>query len=135
MMPAAEAAAAHEFIIDLPQGYDTFVGEQGVRLSGGQRQRIAIARAMLKNAPIILLDEPTSSLDPIATDKVENLLHSLKNEYTLLMVTHNLQQAHRVSDYTAYLYIGNLIEHNQTNVMFSHAQHGATRDYISGKFG
>ena len=109
--------------------------DSALALSGGQQQRLCIARAIAIKPEVLLLDEPTSSLDPIATDKVENLLHSLKNEYTLLMVTHNLQQAHRVSDYTAYLYMGNLIEHNQTNVMFSHAQHGATRDYISGKFG
>lgn len=109
--------------------------DSALNLSGGQQQRLCIARAIAIKPEVLLLDEPTSSLDPIATDKVENLLHSLKQEYTLLMVTHNLQQAHRVSDYTAYLYMGNLIEHNKTDIIFTDAKHIATRDYISGKFG
>ena len=109
--------------------------DSALTLSGGQQQRLCIARAIAIKPEVLLLDEPTSSLDPIATDKVEHLLHSLKQEYTLLMVTHNLQQAHRVSDYTAYLYMGNLIEHDKTDIIFSHAKHVATRDYISGKFG
>ena len=90
IVKAAESAAAHEFIIDLPQGYDTFVGEQGVRLSGGQRQRIAIARAMLKNAPIILLDEPTSALDSASEQKVQRALRTLMKDRTTVIIAHRL---------------------------------------------
>ena len=81
------------------------------------------------------MDEPTSSLDPVATDKIETLIHSLKNDYTIMMVTHNLQQAHRVSDYTAYLYMGSLIEYDKTDKIFNSPCHQATMDYVSGKFG
>lgn len=107
----------------------------GLYLSGGQQQRLCIARAVAVRPDVILLDEPTSSLDPIAIGHIENLINELKQEYTIVMATHNMQQAARISDYTAYMYLGKLVEYEKTAVIFSQAKQQATRDYIAGKFG
>lgn len=107
----------------------------GLNLSAGQQQRLCIARAVAVKPEVILLDEPTSSLDPIAIGHIENLINELKQDYTIVMATHNMQQAARISDYTAYMYLGKLIEYEATSVIFSHAKQQATRDYIAGKFG
>lgn len=104
-------------------------------LSGGQQQRICIARTLAVNPEIILMDEPASALDPISTAKIEELVHELKRDYTIIIVTHNMQQAARTSDYTAFFYLGELIEFNKTEVMFSNPAKRQTEDYISGRFG
>ena len=119
----------------MPEGYETMVGERGAILSGGQKQRIAIARAILKNAPVLLLDEPTSALDPISTSKIEDLAMELKKDYTIVMVTHNMQQAVRVSDNTAFFLLGEVIEYNDTEKLFSIPEDKRTEDYITGRFG
>jgi len=105
------------------------------QLSGGQRQRVAIARALLLRPQLLLLDEPTSALDPISTSRIEQLVEELKHEYTIVIVTHNMQQAARVSDYTAFMYLGDLIEHDRTEVIFSQPSQRQTEDYITGRFG
>jgi phosphate transport system ATP-binding protein len=107
----------------------------GLSLSGGQRQRLCIARAIAIKPNVILLDEPTSALDPIATGYIEDLINELKKEYTIAIVTHNMQQAARISDYTAFMYLGKLIEFDETKIIFNSAKLPATRDYIDGKFG
>jgi phosphate transport system ATP-binding protein len=104
-------------------------------LSGGQQQRICIARTLAVNPEIILMDEPASALDPISTNKIEELIHELKSEYTIIIVTHNMQQAARTSEYTAFFYMGNLVEMNQTVTIFSNPSKKQTEDYISGRFG
>jgi phosphate transport system ATP-binding protein len=104
-------------------------------LSGGQQQRICIARTLAVNPEIILMDEPASALDPISTNKIEELIHELKREYTIIIVTHNMQQAARTSEYTAFFYLGNLVEMNQTVTIFSNPSKKQTEDYISGRFG
>ena len=104
-------------------------------LSGGQQQRICIARTLAVNPEIILMDEPASALDPISTAKIEELIHELKKQYTIIIVTHNMQQAARTSDYTAFFYIGDLVEMNKTEVIFSNPGKKQTEDYISGRFG
>jgi phosphate transport system ATP-binding protein len=104
-------------------------------LSGGQQQRLCIARTLAVNPDIILMDEPASALDPISTAKIEELIHELKQEYTIIIVTHNMQQAARTSDFTAFFYLGELIEFNKTEVMFSNPAKRQTEDYISGRFG
>lgn len=104
-------------------------------LSGGQQQRICIARTLAVNPDIILMDEPASALDPISTAKIEELIHELKNDYTIIIVTHNMQQAARTSDYTAFFYLGELIEFSKTEVIFSNPAKKQTEDYISGRFG
>jgi phosphate transport system ATP-binding protein len=104
-------------------------------LSGGQQQRICIARTLAVNPEIILMDEPASALDPISTAKIEELIHELKQEYTIIIVTHNMQQAARTSDYTAFFYLGELIETNKTEMIFSNPSKRQTEDYISGRFG
>ena len=109
--------------------------QSGLGLSGGQQQRLCIARALAIQPEILLLDEPTSSLDPLATIKIEKLIHTLKKEYTIIIVTHNMQQAVRVSDYTGYMYLGELVEFNTTQHIFHGASQQATRDYVDGKFG
>jgi phosphate transport system ATP-binding protein len=109
--------------------------ESAFGLSGGQMQRLCIARAIAVNPEIILMDEPCSALDPIATDRIEELIHALKKEYTVIIVTHNMQQASRVSDYTAFLYLGELIEFNITEKMFTKPDQKQTEDYITGRFG
>lgn len=104
-------------------------------LSGGQQQRLCIARALAVEPKILLMDEPASALDPIATQKIEESIHELKKHLTIIIVTHNMQQAARVSDYTAFFYMGRLIEHDETDRMFTHPQIKQTEDYITGRFG
>jgi phosphate transport system ATP-binding protein len=104
-------------------------------LSGGQQQRICIARSLAVNPEIILMDEPASALDPISTAKIEELIHELKKDYTIIIVTHNMQQAARTSDLTALFYIGDLVEMNKTEIIFSNPAKKQTEDYISGRFG
>jgi len=104
-------------------------------LSGGQMQRLCIARAIAVNPEVILMDEPCSALDPIATARIEDLIDALKTEYTVVIVTHNMQQAARVSDYTAFLYLGELIEFNKTDLIFTQPERKRTQDYITGRFG
>lgn len=109
--------------------------QPGNSLSGGQQQRLCIARAIAARPEVILLDEPTSALDPISTAAIEELIDELKSDYTIAIVTHNMQQAARCSDYTAYMYLGNLIEIDETNKIFTQPSKQATEDYITGKFG
>ncbi|HET9768999.1 MAG TPA: phosphate ABC transporter ATP-binding protein PstB [Thermoanaerobaculia bacterium] len=109
--------------------------ESALGLSGGQQQRLCIARAIAVEPEVILLDEPCSALDPIATAKVEELMQNLKDEYTQVIVTHNMQQASRVSDYTAFLYLGELIEFGETEKLFIKPEKQQTEDYITGRFG
>lgn len=104
-------------------------------LSGGQQQRLCIARALAIQPSIILMDEPTSALDPISTSKIEELIHELKNKYTIVIVTHNMQQAARVSDSTAFFYMGKLIEYDKTKTIFTKPTVKQTEDYITGRFG
>ncbi|MDF7800089.1 phosphate ABC transporter ATP-binding protein PstB [Pontiellaceae bacterium B1224] len=104
-------------------------------LSGGQQQRLCIARALALAPEVLLMDEPCSALDPIATTKIEDLIHTLRERYTVVIVTHNMQQATRVSDYTAYMYLGELIEFGATEQVFTAPQDQRTEDYITGKFG
>ncbi len=111
------------------------LNQSGLSLSGGQQQRLCIARGIAVKPSILLLDEPTSALDPISTGKVEELVHTLKSEYTVVMVTHNMQQAARVSDYTAYMYLGELMEFGETDQIFMKPARQETEDYITGRFG
>jgi phosphate transport system ATP-binding protein len=111
------------------------LGQSGLSLSGGQQQRLCIARGIAVKPSVLLLDEPTSALDPISTGKVEELISTLKNDYTVVIVTHNMQQAARVSDYTAYMYLGELIEFGQTEAIFMKPKRQETEDYITGRFG
>jgi phosphate transport system ATP-binding protein len=104
-------------------------------LSGGQQQRLCIARALATDPEIMLFDEPTSALDPIATANIEELMSELKQKLTILVVTHNMQQAARVSDYTAYMYLGELMEYDETTTIFTRPTRKETEDYITGKFG
>ena len=104
-------------------------------LSGGQQQRLCIARAIAMEPEVILMDEPTSALDPIATLRIEELINDLKNDYTIIIVTHNMQQAARISDYTAFFLMGELIEMGNTNKIFTQPTHQKTEDYITGRFG
>lgn len=104
-------------------------------LSGGQQQRLCIARAMAIQPSIILMDEPTSALDPISTAKIEELIYELKNQYTIVIVTHNMQQAGRVSDTTAFFYMGDLVEHDSTKTIFTNPKNERTQNYITGRFG
>lgn len=104
-------------------------------LSGGQQQRLCIARALAMQPDVILMDEPTSALDPIATAKIEELIVELKKKYTIIIVTHNMQQAARISDYTAFFMLGELVEYNKTEEFFSHPQDKRSEDYITGRFG
>ena len=107
----------------------------GIGLSGGQQQRLCIARALAMQPEVLLMDEPTSALDPIASSKIEELVHSLKKDLTIITVTHNMQQAARVSDYTAFMYLGELVEYGPTKQIFENPQNELTERYISGKFG
>ncbi|MET0508374.1 MAG: phosphate ABC transporter ATP-binding protein PstB [Burkholderiaceae bacterium] len=109
--------------------------QSGLSLSGGQQQRLCIARTVAVKPQIVLLDEPTSALDPISTAKVEELIDELKKDYTIAIVTHNMQQAARISDFTAYMYLGELIEFGRTNEIFLKPRRKATEDYITGRFG
>jgi phosphate transport system ATP-binding protein len=111
------------------------LGQSGLSLSGGQQQRLCIARTVAVRPKVILLDEPTSALDPISTSKVEELINELKKEYTVAIVTHNMQQAARVSDFTAYMYLGDMVEFGVTEQIFFKPQRKETEDYITGRFG
>jgi phosphate transport system ATP-binding protein len=111
------------------------LSQSGLSLSGGQQQRLCIARGIAVKPSILLLDEPTSALDPISTGKVEELVSTLKSEYTVVIVTHNMQQAARVSDYTAYMYLGDLVEFGDTEQVFFKPKRKETEDYITGRFG
>jgi len=111
------------------------LNENALSLSGGQQQRLCIARALAVEPEIILMDEPASALDPISTAKIEELIHDLKQKYTIVIVTHNMQQAARVSDMTAFFYIGELIEFDRTTKIFTNPSIKQTEDYISGRFG
>jgi len=111
------------------------LNEPGLSLSGGQQQRLCIARALAVEPEIILMDEPASALDPISTAKIEELIHELKTKYTIVIVTHNMQQAARVSDQTAFFYLGELIEFDKTTKIFTNPSKKQTEDYVSGRFG
>jgi phosphate transport system ATP-binding protein len=111
------------------------LGKPGISLSGGQQQRLCIARALAMQPEILLMDEPTSALDPIASAKIEELMNDLKKDLTIIIVTHNMQQAARVSDYTAFMYLGELIEYGPTKQIFESPRKELTERYISGKFG
>lgn len=111
------------------------LNKNALSLSGGQQQRLCIARALAVKPKIILMDEPTSALDPISTSRIEDLALQLKDKYTIIMVTHNMQQAVRISDYTAFFYLGDLIESDKTDIIFSNPKDKRTEDYITGRFG
>jgi phosphate transport system ATP-binding protein len=104
-------------------------------MSGGQQQRLVIARAIAIEPEVILLDEPASALDPISTLKIEELINELKQDYTIIIVTHNMQQAARVSDYTAFMYMGNMVEYGDTDTLFTNPRKKQTEDYITGRYG
>ena len=109
--------------------------KSALALSGGQQQRLCIARTLAVQPSILLMDEPTSALDPISTAKIEELIHHLKDEYTIIIVTHNMQQASRISDYTAFFYLGELIEFDKTRKIFTNPEKKQTENYITGRFG
>lgn len=109
--------------------------KSALALSGGQQQRLCIARTLAVQPSILLMDEPTSALDPISTAKIEELIHHLKDEYTIIIVTHNMQQASRISDYTAFFYLGELIEYDKTKKIFTNPSNKQTENYITGRFG
>jgi phosphate transport system ATP-binding protein len=111
------------------------LGTNGLSLSGGQQQRLCIARTVAVKPEVILFDEPCSALDPISTAKIEELIDELKSDYTIVIVTHNMQQAARVSDFTAFMYLGELIEFDVTSKMFTAPTDRRTQDYITGRFG
>jgi len=111
------------------------LGKSGASISGGQQQRLCIARAIAVDPEVILMDEPASALDPISTAKIEELIYELKKNYTIVIVTHNMQQAARVSDFTAFFYLGELIEFGETKKMFTTPEKKQTEDYITGRFG
>jgi phosphate transport system ATP-binding protein len=111
------------------------LGQSGLGLSGGQQQRLCIARSVAVRPEVLLLDEPTSALDPIATAKVEELIYQLKSDYTIVIVTHSMQQAARVSDFKAFMYLGDLIEFGVTEQVFTNPKQTKTEDYITGRFG
>ena len=111
------------------------LNEPGTSLSGGQQQRLCIARGIAVKPEVLLLDEPCSALDPISTARIEDLINELKKDYTVVIVTHSMQQAARVSDYTAFMYLGELIEFGSTQKIFMRPEKKATEDYITGRFG
>jgi phosphate transport system ATP-binding protein len=111
------------------------LNKRGSFLSGGQQQRLCIARALALKPDFLLMDEPTSALDPIATKKIENLLIKLKDEVTILIVTHNMSQAARISDYSMFMYLGELVEYNKTDIMFTNPSDKRTEEYLTGRFG
>ncbi|MFO0567603.1 MAG: phosphate ABC transporter ATP-binding protein PstB [Polyangiaceae bacterium] len=111
------------------------LGRSGTSLSGGQQQRLCIARSLALEPEVLLMDEPCSALDPIATARVEELIHELRERYTIVIVTHNMQQAARVADFTAFFYMGELVEYDRTDVVFTRPSEKRTEDYITGRFG
>jgi len=114
---------------------DENLEKQALSLSGGQQQRLCIARALAVKPSVLLMDEPTSALDPISSGKIEDLIHELKEKYTIVIVTHNMQQAGRVSDNTAFLYMGSLVEYGDTQKIFTNPEKDRTQNYITGRFG
>ena len=116
-------------------GMEPYINAKPSQLSGGQKQRVAIARALAMNPEVLLFDEPTSALDPISTSKIEDLAIELKKKYTIVIVTHNMQQAVRISDHTAFFLLGDLIEYGETERMFANPTDKRTEDYITGRFG
>ena len=116
-------------------GMESLADRQISELSGGQQQRLCIARALAISPSILLMDEPTSALDPISTGKIEDLIHELKKEYTIVIVTHNMQQAARVSAKTGYFYLGELVEYGETRKIFTNPEKESTQNYITGRFG
>jgi phosphate transport system ATP-binding protein len=111
------------------------LNESALGMSGGQQQRLCIARAIAAEPEVLLMDEPCSALDPVATNKIEDLIADLRGEYTIVIVTHNMQQAARVSDYTAFMYLGRLIEYGPTSTIFQNPHLQETQDYVTGRFG
>ncbi|MEJ7683861.1 MAG: ATP-binding cassette domain-containing protein [Segetibacter sp.] len=111
------------------------LNRSALSLSGGQQQRLCIARALAVEPTVLLMDEPASALDPISTSKIEDLIYELKNKFTIVIVTHNMQQAGRVSDKTAFFYLGELIEYDATDKIFTNPQKEKTQNYITGRFG
>ena len=111
------------------------LGDSALGLSGGQQQRLCIARTLAVNPEIVLMDEPASALDPLSTAKIEELIVQLKENYTIVIVTHNMQQAARISDMTAFFYLGELIEYDKTKKIFTNPEKKQTEDYITGRFG
>jgi phosphate transport system ATP-binding protein len=111
------------------------LSKSAMGLSGGQQQRLCIARALAVEPEVILMDEPASALDPISTARIEELIHELKQKYTIVIVTHNMQQAARISDYTAFFYLGELIEYDTNRTIFTHPARKQTEDYVTGRFG
>jgi phosphate transport system ATP-binding protein len=111
------------------------MGSSALGLSGGQQQRLCIARALAVQPQVLLMDEPASALDPIATQKIEELIYQLKDDYTIVIVTHNMQQAARVSDFTAFFYMGQLVEVGRTDDIFTNPREERTEAYITGRFG
>ena len=114
---------------------DTMKKKSGASLSGGQQQRLCIARALAVEPEVVLMDEPASALDPISTSKIEDLIFDLKKQYTVVIVTHNMQQAARVAEFTAFFLMGNLVEFDKTEKMFTKPSDKRTEDYITGRFG
>jgi phosphate transport system ATP-binding protein len=112
-----------------------FLSRSGASLSGGQQQRLCIARCLALEPEVLLMDEPCSALDPIATARVEELVHELRNSYTIVIVTHNMQQAARVANYTGFFYLGELVEYDKTDVIFTRPKEQRTEDYVTGRFG
>ncbi len=133
-----ELAARVEWALEKAALWDqvkNILKHSGLGLSGGQQQRLCIARAIAVRPDVILLDEPTSALDPISTQSIEALLMELKKDYTICIVTHNMHQAKRISDFTGYLYMGGLLEFNQTEIIFSNPTQPSTRDFVTGRVG
>ena len=132
---ALKAVKLDQLVAQLPNGMNSSVEEAGFGFSGGERQRLSLARILLQDAPIVLLDEPTSALDPISSTQIENMLLELRDQYTIILVTHSMHQASRISDKTAFFLTGNLIEFADTKQMFLNPKEKETEDYITGRFG
>ena len=132
---ACKLAQADEFVLRFPDKYKSYIEQGGANVSGGQKQRLCIARALAVEPEVLLMDEPTSALDPISTSKIEDLVWELKDKYTIIMVTHNMQQAARVSDKTAFFLLGEAVEFDDTQKIFSKPKDKRTEDYITGRFG